>query len=323
MLQGGGGGHHHWNYAKQGGDWGSTNPLCASGNRQSPINIPSVTTTNRNTALNFDYRYSPFSQCVLENNGHTIQVGPKGCKSDSANKEDKQRGMGGVVWNGEEYSLLQFHVHIKSEHQIDQRHTEAEIHLVHQKKGAKKLDSLLVLGIMLKTGPKCSRFLDALQWSKWPNSGGRMKAKADINDLQVIKSGGDVFAYQGSLTTPPCAETVEWRVIKSFEPICAAQLATLKKLFQPHGNFRGIQPLFNRKVALCKATPVDSLVLSLQREQSIGGSLTGGPKSGDKKKKQQAKVRRSQRSTRRKRDGDLIIANRNHVVVNCGGSKCA
>ena len=60
--------------------------------------------------------------------------------------------MGSVAWKGEQYELLQFHVHVKSEHQFDQRQADAEIHFVHQKKGAKKLDDLLVVGVMLKTG---------------------------------------------------------------------------------------------------------------------------------------------------------------------------
>ena len=149
---------------------------------------------------------------------------------------------------------------------------------------------------------------------------------ANMNDLAVIKAGGNVFAYDGSLTTPPCAETVSWRVMQAFEPVCAAQLATLKQLFKPDGNFRAIQPLFSRKVSLCKATPVDSISLSLQREQSVSlppkktakavaaqhSSSSPSSSSGAKKPKS---------PHRKRKEGNLIIANRNHVVVNCGG-KC-
>lgn len=58
------------------------------------------------------------------------------------------------------------------------------------------------------------------------------------------------WRYNGSVTTPPCAESVKWTVIKEVQPIKPATLKIVKEFYAPYqkdlGNNRAIQPLNTR-----------------------------------------------------------------------------
>lgn len=58
------------------------------------------------------------------------------------------------------------------------------------------------------------------------------------------------WRYNGSVTTPPCAESVKWTVIKEVQPIKPATLKIVKEFYAPYqkdnGNNRLIQPLNDR-----------------------------------------------------------------------------
>ena len=54
------------------------------------------------------------------------------------------------------------------------------------------------------------------------------------------------YAYDGSLTAPPCTEGVRWIVMKQPLELSAAQLARLSRLFP--NNARPVQALHGRVV---------------------------------------------------------------------------
>ncbi|KXJ69582.1 hypothetical protein RP20_CCG026510 [Aedes albopictus] len=63
------------------------------------------------------------------------------------------------------------------------------------------------------------------------------------------------FSYHGSLTTPPCYETVTWMVQRKPLPISEAQLDTFRMLRMPNGeplvdNFRTLQDVNDRPIFL-------------------------------------------------------------------------
>ena len=145
----------------------------------------------------------------------------------------------------------------RSEHTVDGQAHNAEVHLVHQKKGSKGFDDLLVLGVMFVVGPKCSPFWDALEFEKWPQKKDENNtvSNVDLNTLShTIAKGGPLFAYKGSLTTPPCTENVEWRVFQTTEPICQKQVDKLVSAVGKSGNARKTNKLGARVVNTAKAS---------------------------------------------------------------------
>jgi cysteine-rich repeat protein len=58
-----------------------------------------------------------------------------------------------------------------------------------------------------------------------------------------------VATYSGSLSEPPCPETVKWYVFTKPGSISAAQYAIFSAALLPGGNTRGVQPLNKRTVA--------------------------------------------------------------------------
>jgi carbonic anhydrase len=58
----------------------------------------------------------------------------------------------------------------------------------------------------------------------------------------------EFFYYEGSLTTPPCTERVEWVILRTPATASEEQIARLTALM-PEDNFRDVQPLNGRTVA--------------------------------------------------------------------------
>lgn len=55
------------------------------------------------------------------------------------------------------------------------------------------------------------------------------------------------YAFEGSLTTPPCSEGVNWMVLKQPITLSPAQIKAFRRLFP--ANARPVQPLQGRVVS--------------------------------------------------------------------------
>eukprot|EP01083_Nonionella_stella_P104698 300454_1 len=117
----------------------------AFGQSQSPINIISSCTSHEtnlmkkaefeSNPLKFNYP-SKVEKCTILNNGHTVQVNI-GSKCT-------------LNINGETYELKQFHFHTPSEHTVDGKQYEMEMHLVH----TNEENEIAVLGFIFTTQQK-------------------------------------------------------------------------------------------------------------------------------------------------------------------------
>lgn len=65
---------------------------------------------------------------------------------------------------------------------------------------------------------------------------------SDIFEMDSV----NLYTYQGSLTTPPCAEDVIWIVMKEVSSASAEQIELLQRLM-PKNNYRETQPINGRK----------------------------------------------------------------------------
>jgi carbonic anhydrase len=221
----------HWGYegAEDPTHWGELADEykeCAAGQEQSPIDI----VEDHAIPAEFspvEIHWQAFTPTIVDN-GHTIQVNTNG-----------QGGYAEV--NGVRYTLAQFHFHHQSEHTIDGQHAPLEVHFVHQSEAG----DLLVLGVLMQEGAE-SAPLSAVE-AAWPASGSEVPGTETIDPSGMLPGDHESFRYQGSLTTPPCSQTVTWNVFAEPVEVSSDQVA----LFAEHyaNNARPVQPL-NRRFLL-------------------------------------------------------------------------
>ena len=228
-----------WHYEGDEGPrhWGQLSPrfaVCGTGRSQSPIDI--VTPVSNGAAPGFAIKVPPASLRIAHhehvadgiNNGHTIQVTFD--DGDSLRLGDKA------------YELMQYHFHGPSEHTLNGRHFPMEMHLVHRAADGR----LAVVGVLVREGQHNAAF-DPI-WSRLPREKGvethYEHITVDVDALLPAKRTS--FRYDGSLTTPPCSEGVNWIVLTEPIELDAAQIASFRALI--HENARPVQPLFGRTV---------------------------------------------------------------------------
>eukprot|EP00929_Paragymnodinium_shiwhaense_P012612 TRINITY_DN119_c0_g1_i2.p1 TRINITY_DN119_c0_g1~~TRINITY_DN119_c0_g1_i2.p1 ORF type:complete len:353 (+),score=53.22 TRINITY_DN119_c0_g1_i2:418-1476(+) len=133
-----------------------------------------------------------------------------------------------------------------SEHAVDGRLLYAELHAVHQLEGATGLESLLVCGVMYQLGG-ASTFLSYV-FPVLAGSSSTEIRNIRLDDELTPAAALGFYAYEGSLTTPPCTETVQWIVFKNHLTVGQPQVDEFHKLFPHPENNRPLQPYFGRFV---------------------------------------------------------------------------
>jgi len=220
----------HWSYEGDTGPehWGSLSEeyaACATGKKQSPINIVDSTTAADLPPLEFNYTPIPL---VIENNGHTVEM-----TADEA---------GSLKMGDETYQLLQFHTHTPSEGAVNDIRSDMVIHLVHQN----DQDKIAVVALFLKVGEVANPLIETL-WNVMPTTvvePQKHDVQIDIN--QLLPKDRNYYNYDGSLTTPPCTEGVNWIVLKQPMSISTEQLKQYQAVYSH--NARPLQDLNDRKV---------------------------------------------------------------------------
>jgi carbonic anhydrase len=156
--------------------------------------------------------------------GHAIQM-------DAPAASDA--GGSTMTVSGKTYRLLQFHVHQPAEHLLNGRRFPLEIHFVHAGP-----DGILgVLGVFAETGAASLPLQAALD-----SLGADVHPALDPNGF--LPTRRDFFRYEGSLTTPPCSETVDWVVLENPITVSETQIDAFERLHP--GNTRPVQPLHRR-----------------------------------------------------------------------------
>ncbi|CAH1441635.1 unnamed protein product [Lactuca virosa] len=218
--------------------WGEIHPewrLCKKGKLQSPIDLTHkrVHTTSKLGKLNRDYKPA---NTTLINRGHDLML-------------RWVQGAGHIHINRTKYQLNQLHWHTPTEHTINGRRFNLELHLVHQSKNRR----IAVVGILYKIGRRDS-FLSKLEpYLKALCSKKGVEKRVGIIDPRKIKIGSKkYYRYIGSLTTPPCTENVIWTIAKKVRTVSRAQVRLIRKAVHDdaEANARPLQPLNNRLLKL-------------------------------------------------------------------------
>jgi carbonic anhydrase len=223
------------------GDLDESYEQCRTGRLQSPIDIARAVRAEL-PALRFEY---PATEFVVENTGHTIEASP-----DSNDLT--------VTVAGDVFELLQFHVHVPSEHTRDGRAYAAEVHFVHQSEDGR----LSVVAVFVEADAAGSPLLDAVLESAPKEAGEEVELDGEWSPLSLLAEGSSTSAtvadydtYEGSLTTPGCTESVQWNVLARTTPALETSIDRMHQLVAAFpgylgyaSNSRPTQPLSRRVV---------------------------------------------------------------------------
>jgi carbonic anhydrase len=148
------------------------------------------------------------------------------------------------------YQLLQFHFHAPSEHTVNGKPYDLELHLVHRNTAGE----LAVLGVLMSKSSKPGPFDDFIL--KAPTASNTTNAISGTYNIRaLLPRDFSLYAYTGSLTTPPCSEGVHWLVLKQPVGVSAAAVDYMHKIIGLFSGYQGfsdnnrqVQPLNDRKV---------------------------------------------------------------------------
>jgi carbonic anhydrase len=162
-------------------------------------------------------------------NGHTIQI-----TVDEGSM---------FTFGDKTYSLKQFHFHTPSEHTLDGQHAPMEMHMVHQGENG----SLAVVAVLFREGDVPNENFTKII-ANLPNAKGENKHITDVNlELKVhLPKDNYAYHYVGSLTTPPCSESVQWLVLRDPVSLTKEQINAFSSRIGP--NNRPTQPVNDRTV---------------------------------------------------------------------------
>ncbi len=203
----------HWSYEgatgpTRWGDLDAASKACTIGQQQSPIDIVAPLKAQL-PPLKLNWAKSADT---IVNNGHTIQL----------NFADGSS----LTLGDRKFKLLQVHFHRPSEHMVAGRSFPMEAHFVHRADSG----GLAVVGVLMSTGKPNAAFARVVATMP-AKEGPPVKADPAFNPNDMLPKKLTYYRYPGSLTTPPCAETVEWLVLTNPITVAETDVAAFAKLY--------------------------------------------------------------------------------------------
>ena len=145
-----------------------------------------------------------------------------------------------VEFDGRHFALEQLHFHTPSEHLIAHRRFPVELHLVHHDGEGRAL----VLGLLFEVGPP-NPFVERILQDA-PRDIGRVDLEGHLDVSKLFPSEKHFYSYEGSLTTAPYEEGIQWLILSEHPTVSAEQVVRL--LVLEGGNARDVQPLNGREI---------------------------------------------------------------------------
>jgi carbonic anhydrase len=221
----------HWSYSGDTGpeNWGTLSEdfaACRVGKNQSPIDI-----------ITEDMVEAELDPLILEYKGQTTEITNNGHALQLSVTE------GSVLKvEGQEFKLVQFHMHSPSEHKINGESFPLEVHFVHQNDSGE----LAVVGRLYREGKAHSELWDISQGA--PKAGNSVPFVKQIEDVfpNSQYKVTDYYRYEGSLTTPPCTEGLRWYVYPTVGTVSPEQIDNYIELIG--ADARNTQPINARMV---------------------------------------------------------------------------
>jgi carbonic anhydrase len=202
----------HWSYdgagPEQWAELDSESKVCAIGSQQSPIDIAEAVKAELSE---IEIGWADSAQSII-NNGHTIQL--------NFGKDSWMR-------RGETtYQLVQAHFHRPSEHLIGGRNFPMEAHFVHRTAAG----DLAVLAVLMTGGGSNTAF-SRVAGSMPKRESAALTPASPIDPKDLLPGKLGYYRYEGSLTTPPCSEIVDWLVLTTPISVADRDIAAFARLY--------------------------------------------------------------------------------------------
>ncbi|XP_011622195.1 alpha carbonic anhydrase 4 [Amborella trichopoda] len=225
-------------------DWGKLYPewaSCSYGRTQSPIDLATQMPIPVYGSLGLQY-YKPYP-AVLQNKCHDIAIAWNGPTWDGR--------AGGILLDNKCYQLSGCHWHSPSEHTFDGHRSPLELHMVHKSSDNQRI---VVVGVTYEIGEpdivleRLMEYIKSLGLDKCVGVG-ELNPR-DVLFGQFLEYRPAYYRYNGSLTTPPCTENVDWIVLKKKKSVSWQQLVALREAVGCgyQSNARPTQPINDRPV---------------------------------------------------------------------------
>ncbi|QDT95263.1 carbonic anhydrase family protein [Gimesia aquarii] len=211
--------------------------------QQSPINLAksdSVHVKYPKSFLKFDYQDAPFTGHIEGEHGHENFV---------LDKVHSGKNLPLLKLGDVKAELVKIHLHTKSEHNLEGKDLDGEIHLIHEIVNPTAGSDLLVVGVFFKESksPIKSNFFS--KWATRTSKGPSTKAKekdVQIDPRKLLPKTNEWYRYEGSLTSEPYSEIVSWLVFVDSIGVGTEDFKKLKK--NAHQPERPVQPINRRFV---------------------------------------------------------------------------
>lgn len=218
-----------WDYDDPDNDWPLIAPD-ANGNFQSPVNITDTPTIDLSEYLTVNYTGQNLDQVANAGKNFNVEYLPS-----SFNDIDVA---------GETFELQQFHFHYESEHAIDGLLSDMELHFVNRHVDG----GLSVLGLLVEEGSENQELkplFDAIEDELDTNGSlpSSFTLGQNLNIGDIIPTNFDGWFYNGSLTTPPATEGVNWFVFEDTIQMSAGQIDIFQDYLSSIGFTKNNRPL--------------------------------------------------------------------------------
>ena len=219
-----------WDYLEAGNDWYK---VCTQGVMQSPLVIDSNNTV-RIGVLGGSYYPFRFNYPRTEYPGSFI---------DKHFQVLYNRGVAEYVavdGNVKRLETQRIEVHAPAEHIIKGKQKALELHIVHKQQGT---GDMMIIAVLFKISAQHNEFVQDLIDGE------------PIDVAGIVGERPEVLVYCGSLTYPPCTETVLWGVLANSQKISYEQVKYFSSKWENNqafargnGNNRSVQPLGSRVI---------------------------------------------------------------------------
>jgi carbonic anhydrase len=180
-------GPYAWDTIAPAGDLPFQSPVNITGG---PIDLSTVLSVNYNNSTPTD----------ITNNGHQFQVQyPTNNPSDT------------ITVNGTVFDLAQFHYHDPSEHTVNGLGYPMEEHFVNTSASGAET----VVGVFIQLGAHNNALDPILNAASTLSAANSKTTLSTVDFAGLLPSSTQGWFYEGSLTTPPLSQTVNWFVFST------------------------------------------------------------------------------------------------------------